>query len=95
MNIIVLDLYQSQPSSVIFLCGITLEVLLLSIATKYPKEFNIANSPLRSEEVKAKQFQEWKLNSFINVALENGIIKENVKKFSHSLRYFRNYIHSY
>ncbi|KQM50972.1 hypothetical protein [Chryseobacterium sp. Leaf201] len=85
----------ASPLSVIFLCGSTLEGLLLGIATKYPKEFNTASSTPRNEEGKAKQFQEWNLSGFINVAFENGIIKEDVKKFSHSLRDFRNYIHPY
>jgi len=85
----------SSPLSVIFLCGSTLEGILLGIATKYPREFNTANSTPKNKEGKAKQFQEWDLNSFINVAYEKGILKEDVKKFSHSLRDFRNYIHPY
>ncbi|MCC9063680.1 hypothetical protein [Flavobacterium piscisymbiosum] len=36
---------------------------------------------------------EWTLVNLIEVSCEIGYIKEDVKKFSHSLRDFRNYIH--
>ena len=88
-------LKSNSPLSVIFLCGSTLEGILLGVATKYPKEFNTASSTPKNEDGKPKQFQEWNLNSFINVAYEVKILKEDVKKFSHSLRDFRNYIHPY
>jgi hypothetical protein len=35
------------------------------------------------------------LSNFIDVAHDVGLLKEDVKKFSHSLRDFRNYIHPY
>jgi hypothetical protein len=80
---------------VIFLCGSTLEGLLLGVASKHPKEFNTAQSAQQDENGKVKKFHEWTLNNFINVAYELGYIKEDVKKFSHSLRDFRNYVHPY
>ncbi len=88
-------LKSSSPLSVIFLCGSTLEGILLGVATKYPKEFNTSKSTPKNDDGKPKQFQEWNLNTLINVAYENKMLNEDVKKFSHSLRDFRNYIHPY
>lgn len=60
-----------------------------------PKEFNqAANSP-KDKENKVKPFQEWSLAQFIDVAHGLGALKLDVKKFSHELRDFRNYIHPY
>ena len=42
-----------------------------------------------------KRFHEWSLAQFIDVACEAGLLKPDVKKFSHGLRDFRNYIHPY
>ncbi|MCK4338644.1 MAG: hypothetical protein KAW92_01280 [Candidatus Cloacimonetes bacterium] len=83
------------PLSVIFLSGSTLEGILLGIALKYPKEFNRAKSSPKDKEGKVKQFHNWTLSNFIDVAYEVGLLKEDVKKFSHALRDFRNYIHPY
>jgi len=83
------------PLSVIFLCGSTLEGILLGIAIKFPKQFNQAKYSPKSNNNKVKQFHEWTLNDFINVAYELGLLREDVKKYSHSLREFRNYIHPY
>lgn len=83
------------PLSVIFLCGSTLEGILLGIATKYPREFNQAKAAPKDKNGKPFQFPLWTLSSFIDVAHEVGLLKEDVKKFSHSLRDFRNYIHPY
>lgn len=88
-------LESSSSLSVIFLSGSTLEGVLLGVATKFPQKFNQANAAPKNEEGKVQQFQDWTLNNFINVAYEIGILKEDVKKFSHSLRDFRNYIHPY
>lgn len=83
------------PLSVIFLCGSTLEGVLLGIALKKPKEFNTASSAPKDKERKVKKLHEWTLNNLIDTAYELGLLKEDVKKFSHSLRDFRNYIHPY
>lgn len=37
----------------------------------------------------------WSLSQLIDVACDIGIIELDVKKFSHVLRDFRNYIHPY
>jgi hypothetical protein len=88
-------LSSDAPLSVIFMCGSTLEGILLGIAMKKPREFNTANSSPKDKEGKVKPLHEWSLNNLINTAFELGLIKEDVKKFSHSLRDFRNYIHPF
>jgi hypothetical protein len=84
-----------SPLSVIFLSGSSLEGILLGFASKFPKEFNQANSAPKDKEGKVKSFHEWTLSNFIDTANEIGLLKEDVKKFSHVLRDFRNYIHPY
>jgi len=82
--------------SVIFLCGSILEGILLGIATKKIMEFNqSAMSPKEKETGKVKQFHNWTLSNFIDVASDIKLLGLDVKKFSHSLRDFRNYIHPY
>jgi len=85
----------SAPLATIFLCGSTLEGILLGIAQKYPQKFNQAKSAPKNAEKKVKQFHEWKLNDLINVAYELDFLKEDVKEYSHVLKDFRNYIHPY
>lgn len=88
-------LNSNAPLSVIFLCGSILEGLLLSTASSNPKDFNISKSAPKKTDGKVKQFPDWTLNNFIDSAHEIGILKDDVKKFSHALRDFRNYIHPY
>ena len=83
------------PLSVIFLAGSTLEGVLLGVALKYPKEFNQTKSSPKDEEGKVRQYPDWTLSNFIDVAYEVGLLAEDVKKYSHTLRDFRNYIHPY
>jgi hypothetical protein len=85
----------SAPLATILLCGSILEGILLGVALQRPKEFNqAANSP-KDKDTKVKPFHEWSLAQFIDVAHGLGILKLHVKKFSHELRDFRNYIHPY
>ena len=42
-----------------------------------------------------KAFPDWSLAQMIDVACELGYLKIDVRKFSHALRDFRNYIHPY
>lgn len=80
--------------SAIFLCGSVLEGILLGAAEKSPEKFNRSTaSPKRDGKV--KPFQEWSLAEFIDVAHDVGLLKLDVKRFSHGLRDFRNYIHPY
>ena len=81
--------------SVIFMSGSSLEGILLGIALDNPKKFNQSKSSPKDRNGKVKGFQDWTLSQLIDVASEIGILKEDVRKFSHSLRDFRNYIHPY
>ncbi|HUK99235.1 MAG TPA: hypothetical protein VLX29_00085 [Nitrospirota bacterium] len=81
--------------SVIFLCGSVLEAILLGAAQKEPSRFNRASVSPKANDGSVKRFYEWSLSQFIDVACEIGLLKPDVKKFSHGLRDFRNYIHPY
>jgi len=83
------------PLSSIFMAGSTLEGLLLGVASKYPKKFNESSASPKDSNGKVKAFQDWTLDNFINVAHETGFLGLDVKKFSHVLRDFRNYIHPF
>lgn len=81
--------------STIFLCGSVLEGVLLGAAQKEPSRFNQASASPKASSGGVKRFHEWSLAQFIDVACEIGLLKPDVKKFSHGLRDFRNYIHPY
>lgn len=81
--------------SAIIMMGSLLEGILLNIEIAYPQIFNKAKSAPKDKNNKVKNFVEWTLSDSINVAHEIGFICEDVKKFSHSLRDFRNYIHPF
>lgn len=81
--------------SVIFLAGSMLEGILLSMANQNPKEFNQSNCAPKGKDGKVFPFHNWALSNLIAVAHDVGIIKEDIAKFSHVLRDFRNYIHPY
>ena len=83
------------PLATIFLCGSILEGILLGVALQRAKEFNQAASAPKDKNNKVKQFPDWSLAQFIDVAFGLGLLKLDVKKFSHELRAFRNYIHPY
>ena len=82
------------PLSVVFLCGSTLEGILLAAANNYPNLFSrAAAAPKRHGKV--LPFHQWRLVSLIDVGSEVGVLGEDVKKYSHALRDFRNYIHPF
>lgn len=90
------SLKHNIPLATIFLIGSTLEGILLAIATKNNQIFITAKSaPKQKNTNKVKPVHEWNLNNLIDTAKELGFIKEDVKKFSHVVRDFRNYIHPY
>ena len=93
LNEIELSLNNGASLSVIFLCGSTLEGLLLNIATQNPQKFNTSQSAPKLKNGKVKALHDWTLDSLINVSYDTGIIKLDIKKFSHTLKDFRNYIH--
>ncbi len=88
-------LEQDAPLSSIFLIGSTLEGILLGVALKNIKEFNQAYCSPKDRDGKVKQLPMWSLSNLIDVAFELKLLNQDVKKFSHSLRDFRNYIHPY
>jgi hypothetical protein len=48
-----------------------------------------------TEAKKPKLFREWTLSDLINVAHEVGWLRADVKRFSHTLREYRNMVHPY
>lgn len=83
------------PLAAIILSGSVLEGLLFGLATANPQEFNQAASCPKDQNGRAKQFCTWSLAQLIDVACELGYLSLDVKKFSHCLRDFRNYVHPY
>lgn len=84
-----------SPLAVILLAGSTLEGVFLGLAIKYPRQFNSTSSSPKDSSGKVKQFHEWSLGGFIDVARELGLIQHDTQNFSHSLRDFRNFIHPF
>lgn len=82
--------------SVIFLCGSILEGLLLGVATNNIRDFNQSSaSPKDKSTGQVKRLHDWTLANFIDVAYELKFLGLDVKKYGHTLRDFRNYIHPY
>ena len=79
--------------SVIFLCGSVLEAILLGSARKDPERFGRSAACPKKRDGAKKKIHDWSLSELIDVACDIGLIKQDVKKFSHVLRDFRNYIH--
>ncbi len=85
-----------NPLSIVLLCGSTLEGVLLGFAIENAQRFNQAvSSPKHKQTGKVLQLQEWNLSSLIDVSHELKLLDLDVKKHSHSLRDFRNYIHPF
>lgn len=80
------------PISAIVMAGATLEGILLQIAIQHPAEYN-RSSKAPCKDGKILKFKDWTLSQLIDVAYDLKYIREDVKKISHSLRDFRNYIH--
>jgi hypothetical protein len=83
------------PLGVIFLLGSTLEGLLLAFALQDQARFMSSAAAPKDKSGTVKNLQDWTLNELIDVAHEIGLLDLDVKKFSHVLRGFRNYIHPY
>lgn len=81
--------------AVLILAGSTLEGLLLGIAGKHPRHFNHAQASPKGSDGRPMKFHQWNLNALIDVAAELKLIEHDTKKFSHTLRDFRNYIHPF
>ena len=88
-------LQADAPLAVIFHCGGILEGLLLGVASANAQQFNQAPNSPKDRAGNIKLFHEWTLAQFIDVSCELGYLRLDVKKFSHALRDFRNYVHPY
>jgi hypothetical protein len=76
--------------------GSLLEGVLYSLLVKYPEQSNrVSSAPKDPKTGKNKPTYEWTLSQMIDVAHELGWLGVDVKKFSHSLRDFRNLVHPY
>ena len=88
-------LRQESSLAVVFLTGSILEGVLLGTALSNPQKFNMSPVSPKDKSGKVKSFPEWTLSDFIDVACNIKLLSLDVKKFSHALREFRNYIHPY
>ncbi len=64
-------------------------------ALRDPASFDQANATTKAVNGSPKRFREWAIAQLIDVVCEVGILMLDIKKFSHGLRNFRNYIHPY
>lgn len=87
-------LQNNAPLAVIFLCGSMLEGILLGAALRNGSKF-AASSAAPKKDGTVIPIQDWKLGGLIDVACDIGMLGQDIKKFSHALRDFRNYIHPY
>lgn len=78
--------------AVVFLCGSTLEGLLYEVAKSHPADFNRCRAAPRSDG-EVRPFPGWSLNDFLTCGRELGLLSEDVTKFAHAVREFRNYVH--
>jgi hypothetical protein len=79
----------------VILLGSLLEGVLLGVANRNNSLFNQAREAPKDKDGNVKRFPEWSLSNLIDVAHGTGFLNLDVKKFSHGLRDFRNYIHPY
>ena len=78
--------------AVVILCGSTLEGLLYEVAKSHPADYNRAKAA-PTHDGKVRPFSQWTLNDLLNCSRELGLLGEDVTKFGHAVREFRNYIH--
>lgn len=83
------------PLGSIFLLGSTLEGMLLAIAINNQSRFMISTSAPKDKSGNVKKIYDWKLSELIDASYDTKFIGLDVKKFSHVLRDFRNYIHPF
>lgn len=63
------------------------------VASKQAQKFNQAKSSPKDKEGNVRLFHDWSLDSLINVAHEVELLSLDIKKYGHTLKDFRNYIH--
>lgn len=79
----------------VVLSGTVLEGLLLGVALNSPQAFNQAACAPRDQSGAVRKFPEWTLAQLIDAATVLGRLSLDVKKYGHTLREFRNYVHPY
>jgi len=80
----------------LILMGSLLEAILYWSLTKYPEKANrTACSPKDPKTGKSKPISDWTLSQMIDVAHELNWLDGDVKKYSHTLREFRNLVHPF
>lgn len=89
------NLSNDNPLSVIFLCGSILEGILCGIAITNKEKFLNSKICPKDKNGNIKKISQWSLCSLINVACDIGLLSQNVKEYSKSLKNFRNYIHPF
>lgn len=92
---IIINMKNKNYLSAIILIGSTLEGILLSLAENNQDKFNKSKTAPKDKENKVLKFKSWTLSSLIYTAYTENFINLDIKKFSHVLRDFRNYIHPY
>jgi hypothetical protein len=80
------------PLGAILLIGSTLEGILIDVAIQHSTTF-VAATAAPERDGKTAPINQWRLNSLIDVAYELGFVSHDVKRFSHVLRDYRNFIH--
>ena len=78
--------------AVVLLCGSTLEGLLYEVAKSHPADYNRALAA-PTHDGKVRPFPKWTLSDLLNCSRELGLLGEDVAKFGHAVREFRNYVH--
>lgn len=81
--------------SAIILMGSTLEGILLGYAIKNISQYNQTKCSPKSKDGKTLKLYNWSLANLIDSSRELNFIGEDVSKFSHVLRDFRNFVHPY
>lgn len=77
----------------IILMGSILEGVLLGTIQSNPRAANQARAAPKDKDGKVKCFGDWSLSNLIDVAYECGWLELDAKKFSHTLREYRNLVH--
>ena len=66
-----------------------------AVLIMHASKFAAAKSAIKDANGKVVQIPNWKLAAIIDTAKELGFIKEDVHRFCHYVRDYRNYIHPY
>ncbi|MGO9583571.1 MAG: hypothetical protein ACLP36_12245 [Acidimicrobiales bacterium] len=80
------------PLAAIFLIASTLEGILLDVAMRQASVFIEATAAPRRDGT-VQPVDTWRLAALIDVAHELGFVEDDVRRFSHHLRDYRNFIH--